>query len=87
MTYGIHISESLDKKLRKLCKKNSKFGEAIGKKLEQIRKHPHHYKELRGDKHGARRVHILSSFVLVFEIDEEESCIKVLDIDHHDKVY
>jgi len=34
-----------------------------------------------------RRVHLEKSFVLVFEIDEEEKMVKFLNLDHHDEIY
>jgi len=37
--------------------------------------------------HGSRRVHIDKSFVLIYEIDEKEKIIRILDYDHHDKIY
>jgi addiction module RelE/StbE family toxin len=36
---------------------------------------------------GARRVHISKSFVLVYEIDEKSKVVRLLDYDHHDKIY
>ena len=61
--------------------------EIIDKKVLQILENPHHFKPLRGDMHGARRVHIDKSFVLVYEIDEEKKTVIVLDYNHHDKIY
>jgi mRNA interferase RelE/StbE/toxin YoeB len=37
--------------------------------------------------HGARRVHIDTSFVLTYEIDEGKRVVRLLDYDHHDKIY
>jgi len=36
---------------------------------------------------GTRRVHVAKSFVLVYEIDENNKIIRLLDYDHHDKIY
>jgi len=47
---------------------------------------PYHYKPLRGDMKGSRRVHI-GHFVLIYEILEEEKKVRFLDFDHHDNVY
>jgi len=87
MTYSLKISESLDKKLFKLCKKNKKQLQIINKKIQQILKKPYNFKPLRGDMHGTRRVHIDKSFVLTYEIDEKNKVVKLLDYDHHDKIY
>ena len=87
MEYRLQISEELDKVFSKLAKKNKKQLQIINKKIGQILQNPYHFKPLRGDMHGARRVHIDTSFVLTYEIDEEKKLIRLLDFDHHDYVY
>ena len=87
MEYRLQISEELDKVFSKLAKKNKKQLQIINKKIDQILQNPYHFKPLRGDMHGARRVHIDTSFVLTYEIDEEKKLIRLLDFDHHDHVY
>ncbi|RLE44009.1 type II toxin-antitoxin system mRNA interferase toxin, RelE/StbE family [Candidatus Woesearchaeota archaeon] len=87
MRYHLEVSEKLDKVFKKLSKRNKKQLEIIHKKVEDIRKNPYHYKPLKGDMKGARRVHIDKSFVLVYEIDEANKTIKLLDYDHHDNIY
>lgn len=85
--YSLDIKPELDKKFSKLSKKNPKQLEIIFKKIKQILKDPDHFKPLRGDLHGARRVHIDSSFVLTYEIGELNKKVTLLDYDHHDKIY
>ena len=85
--YRYFISKNLKAKLKKIHKKNRKFYEAVIKKIEEIIKNPQHYKPLRYDLKGLRRVHIEKSFVLIFEIDEENKIVRFLDLDHHDKIY
>ncbi|TGC06993.1 type II toxin-antitoxin system mRNA interferase toxin, RelE/StbE family [Methanolobus halotolerans] len=87
MEYGVVVSEIADKKFIRIIKKNPKQMSIIGKKVQQIIQNPYHYKPLRGDLHGARRVHIGSSFVLIYEIDEDNKEIRILDYDHHDVIY
>lgn len=87
MEYRLQISEELDKVFSKLDKKNKKQLQIIHKKIDQILQNPYHFKPLRGDMHGARRVHIDTSFVLTYEIDEEKKLVRLLDFDHHDRVY
>lgn len=87
MTYSIEISGHADRIFRKLQKKDRKTLEAIDSKIKQILENPQHFKPLKGDMHGSRRVHIENSFVLVYEIDEGRKTVRVLDFDHHDKVY
>jgi len=87
MTYTLDISDQLDKQFAKLRKKDKKQLEAIDKKIQEILKNPYHFKPLRGDMHGARRVHIGKSYVLLFEIDEKQRIIRLLDFNHHDVIY
>ncbi len=87
MGYKLEISEDLEKNFAKLAKKNKKQLEIISKKVEQILENPYHFKPLRGDMHGARRVHIDKSFVLTYEIDEIRKTVRLLDYDHHDNIY
>lgn len=87
MNYTLEIPEHLDHIFSKLTKKNKMQMEIINKKLQQILRNPYHFKPLRGDMHGARRVHVDSSFVLTYEIDEYKKVIRLLDYDHHDKIY
>lgn len=87
MAYDLIVSELLDKKLLKLNKKNPKNIDIIENKVKQIQENPYHFKPLRGDLHGTRRVHIAKSFVLTYEIDEKNKKIVLLDLDHHDNIY
>ena len=87
MTYTLDISDQLDKQFAKLQKKDRKQLEIIDKKVQELLQNPYHFKPLRGDMHGARRVHIGKSFVLIFEIDEKQKIIRLLDFNHHDVIY
>ncbi len=85
MDFSLVIPDDLVKCFKKLAKRDKKQLEAVNKKIQQILADPYHFKPLRGDKKGSRRVHIDSSFVLIYEIDEKT--IKLLDYEHHDAVY
>lgn len=87
MAYALDIPEHLDKIFQKLSKKDRKQLEIINKKVNEVLENPQHYKSLRGDMHGALRVHIHKSFVLTFEIDEKNKVVRLLDYDHHDNIY
>ena len=87
MKYGLKTAKDLDKILYKLAKRDKKQLEIINDKVEEILENPHQYKPLRGDMHGTRRVHIGKSFVLTYEIDEKNKTVKLLDYDHHDRIY
>jgi len=85
--YTIDIRSSLDRKFRKLSIKNKKQMEIISKKIQEIIKNPHHYKNLRKPLQYLKRVHIDNSFVLVFSVDENSKTVIFEDYDHHDAVY
>lgn len=87
MRYRLEISKELDRKFEKLAKRDKKQLGIINKKVDQILENPLHFKPLRGDMKGARRVHIDKSFVLVFEVDEINKLVRLLDYDHHDRIY
>lgn len=83
--HELEISEKIDKIFSKLTKKNEKQLKIINKKIKEILKDPYRFKLLTNNLKGIRRVHIDSSFVLIYEI--RENVIRVLDYDHHDKIY
>ncbi len=69
MYFSLEISEEAKYIFDKLAKKNRKQLEIINKKITQVLLNPYHFKPLKGDMKGSRRVHIDTSFVLVYEID------------------
>jgi len=85
--YGYSIEKKLKATLKRMYKKNRRLYNAVMKKIEEIIENPHHYKPLRYDLKGLRRVHMEKSFVLVFEIDEEAKMVRFLDFGHHDEIY
>jgi len=86
MIYDLEVGEALDKAFKKLAKKDKKQLEQINKKVLEIRKSPYLEKPLKAPLQGRRRAHI-GSFVLVYSIDETRRTVKLLDYEHHDKVY
>jgi YafQ family addiction module toxin component len=85
--YDYRLEKGLISFLNKIYKKDRKLYEAAMKKIEDISEDPHHYKPLRHDLKGRRRVHIEKSFVLTFRIDEQEKRVIFLNLCHHDHVY
>ncbi len=85
--YSYSIEKKLEAKLKRTYKKDKKLYDAVMKKIEEIMENPHRYKPLRHDLKGSRRVHMEKSFVLVFEIAEEEKMVRFLDLGHHDEIY
>ena len=83
------IKPHLQKVLQKLFKKDRVAYEAIMKKIEEviICTDVEHYKNLRYDMKDKKRVHVASSFVLVFSHDKAKDFVSFLDYDHHDNIY
>jgi len=85
--YSYELRKSVEKIFFKLAKKNPKQIYIIENKIQEIRKNPHHYKNLRKPLQNLKRIHIDKSFVLVFSVDENKKHIIIEDFDHHDNVY
>lgn len=85
--YRLAIKESLDKKFKKLQKKDMELLQLIDRKVQDILADPCRFKPLRKPMQNKRRVHVAGSFVLVYEINEQEKLVTLLDFDHHDNIY
>lgn len=87
MTYNLAINPNCQDEIQKACRKNPELEQAIKKKIKQILESPQHYKPLKHDFAGERRVHIMKSFVLKYEIDENTQTVILLFFGHHDEAY
>ena len=87
MTYSMLVSDECEKNIEKLCKKNNSMREALKNKMNEIIENSNHYKPLKHDLAGERRVHIMKSFVLKFEIDENKKIVEFIFFGHHDEAY
>lgn len=89
--FDFNLTDELKFILEKLCKKDRKRAEIINKKIKQIINCDpvsiQHYKNLRYDLKDFKRVHIDTSFVLVFKVDIQNNFILFVDFDHHDIIY
>lgn len=85
--YSLAVRPELDKKLKKLVKKNRKQYEIIMKKAGEILHNPQHYKNLRAPLQHLKRVHIGGNFVLAFSVDENTKMVTLEDFEHHDRIY
>ncbi len=59
----------------------------INRKVQDIMEDPYRFKPLRKPLQNKRRVHVAGSFVLIYEIDENEKLVTLFDFDHHDYIY
>ena len=85
--YKRAIKISLDKKFKKFRKKDKDLLHLINRKVQDILNDPHRFKPLRRPLQNKRRVHVGGSFVLIYQINEKEKIITLLDFDHHDNIY
>jgi len=85
--YTSEIKPSCLRDIEKLCKKNPVLREALEKKMNEIVQNPQHYKPLKYDLAGERRVHIMKSFVLKFKVYEDRKAVEFLFFGHHDEAY
>lgn len=85
--YALEVKEDADRIFKKLAKKNPKQIKILAKKIKEIQKNPVGYKALRKPLHGFNRVHIDSSFVLIFQIDDVNEVVTLYYYGHHDTVY
>lgn len=87
MDYNLEIKPSCKDSIVKLCKKNPLLRKILERKIEEVKLDPNHYKPLQYDLAGERRVHIMKSFVLKFEIDENNKIVTLIFFGHHDEAY
>lgn len=87
MPFQLETLDSFRKAPRKLTSKNPEFRKAFENKLRQILDDPHRFKPLGNQLHDFRRVHLMKSFVLIYEILESQKTVKLVKIEHHDDAY
>lgn len=87
MTWRLEVSPEFKRDYRKRCGKDADFRLAVDKKATQIRENPLHYKPLRQPLHRLRRVHVMGSFVIVFEPLAKRQVVRLLRLAHHDEAY
>lgn len=85
--YKLAIKENLDRKFKKLKKKDRELLVLIDRKVQEILDNPYRFKPLRKPLQNKRRVHVGGSFVLIYEINKDKKIVTLLDLDHHDNIY
>ena len=85
--YKLAIKENLDRKFKKLKKKDRELLVLIDRKVQEILDNPYRFKPLRKPLQNKRRVHVGGSFVLIYKINKDEKIVTLLDLDHHDNIY
>ncbi len=86
MIYKIIAHPRVQKELQKLFKRDKVRYIHVKKRLEILSDNPKIGKPLRNILKGKWRIHV-GSFVIIYEIDKENSSITLLDFEHHDNAY
>lgn len=86
MTYWLEVSTQLKRIFEKIKKKDPVQADILKRKIREIIENPRIGKPLTANMAGQWRVHI-RNFVLTYEILEQENIVRLLDYDHHDKIY
>jgi len=85
--YKLEINPSCQRDIDKLCSKNPVLRDALKNKMDEILQNPQHYKPLRYDLAGQKRVHVMKSFVLKFVIHEAIKTVEFIFFGHHDEAF
>ena len=86
--YDLDIKPTADQIFKKMARKNKAQLMKVYRKIQEIQENPHHrYKHLRKPLDDFYRVHIDSSFVLIFDINHSGRIIEIYYFTHHDDVY
>ena len=83
--YSLEIGKKCHKDIKKHSKKNRPMEEALGKAVEKILENPEQFKPLRAPLQNMRRMHVLGSYVLIYEIKGD--VVRLLRFAHHDEAY
>jgi YafQ family addiction module toxin component len=87
VVYSLQISAACQKKIKRLTRKNSHLQNVLSKKITEIFENPTRYKPLCNELAGYYRVHIMTSFILIFAVDMEERTVTLVHFLHHDDAY
>lgn len=83
------VEDNLSKRLKKLFRKDKVLYYVLMNKMDEILnvEDVAHYKNLRSPLQDFKRVHVKSSFVLIFKYIPSEDRVIFFDLDHHDDIY
>ncbi len=83
--YSLEISETCEKNIQKHSKNNKPLQIALERSINKILMNPEHFKPLKTPLQNMRRVHVLSSYVLIYEI--KGNVVRLIRFAHHDEAY
>lgn len=87
VSFSLYILPECQKDIRKLTKKNPHLQTVLEKKICEILENPTRFKPLRNELAGYYRVHIMTSFVLIFAVNVEDKTVSLVHFSHHDDAY
>ena len=89
--FDFRLSETLQKKMQKLHKKDPMLARAFKRKLEEIVAHDERtidtYKNLKSPLNEFKRIHLTDNFIILFKVYKQDNFIHITDICHWDKAY
>jgi len=85
--YALSVTKDADADFRAHFRKNKPLAEAVESKINEILQAPHRFKPLRHNLAGCYRVHVLGSFVLIYQVNEKSKSVQILRFAHHDDAY
>jgi len=87
VSYSLYILPECQKDIKRLTKKNPHLQNVLEKKISEILENPTRFKPLRNELAGYYRVHIMTSFVLIFAVDMKQRTVSLVHFSHHDDAY
>lgn len=85
--YSLTFTESCKREIKKAVHKNAALKQALENQIAKLLENPKQGKPLKAPLEGKWRVHVLSSFVLIYEILENDNTILLFRFAHHDDAY
>ncbi|MFH1256786.1 MAG: type II toxin-antitoxin system mRNA interferase toxin, RelE/StbE family [Candidatus Diapherotrites archaeon] len=85
--YRLIVLPVVDRIFKRLAKKDKIQLIAVNNKIKQLQENPLIGKPLHFPLQNMRRVHVMKSFVLIYDIQEKDKTITMRDYDHHDNIY
>lgn len=85
--YSLEVEVSCKEAIRKKCRKNKLLEKAISNKMKHVLEAPRSFDPLHAPLEGKFHVHVLTSFVLIYDVDETRKVVRLLRFAHHDDAY
>ena len=88
---SVYFDPEFQETLDRLRDKNPTYHDNVIKKIQDIREklewNPDHHKNLEKPLQIFKRVHVNTSYVIVFRVNKSQKKLLIVDYDHHDNIY